>query len=156
MYWTVGLYKSCLTKLRFFNFPVVPSTISNSTMPRPRYFTVRLRHCGLNSYPGNFLTCRHTWAWLPNRQDVLSSLNIIFSHHLPAWAGLPPCPLDYLAPLNIGHQLLPACLATNRQQSHFSPPLMQKFRRFELAVGQRHAEVCSSLARFRFIVLPNV
>src|SRR6218665_1699241 len=40
------------------------------------------RFSGLNSSPGNLCTYMCMWAWLPNRQEVLSSLNIIFSHIL--------------------------------------------------------------------------
>ena len=66
----------------------IPSTMCRRPMPladmQPQTmifkgcFTVRFRHSGLNSSPGNLLT--YVWAWLTNKQKVLSSLNNIFSH----------------------------------------------------------------------------
>src|SRR6218665_2233376 len=75
-------------------------------------FTVRFRNSSLNTSPGNLLT--YVFACMVSKQAesaFIADQDLL--PHPTTLAGALPCPLDSLAPLDISHQRLFACLAAH-------------------------------------------
>ena len=101
-----------------------------ATQPRSRSFrrcfTIMFRHSGLNSSPGTSHNCgcqtgSKCFRHLPIHSFIHSFKSLLLPH-LTAPAGVPLCPLDSLAPLDIRHQTLPARLSV--PQTELQAPAM--------------------------------
>jgi len=119
-----------------------------------RCFTVRFRHFGLNSFPGNRLT--YVWAQLQTGRKCFHRWRSSPTSYNSWWRSA--CGHDsrqLLSASFVGSQTEPKapathCLWAGSSLAHL-PPLMQEFKRFQFTVGQRYAAMCMVLAIFMLL-----
>ena len=94
-----------------------------------------------------------------NMQEVLSSLTIIYFHilqfRLVYRPGHQSSAASYV-PCRVSDRTTLQALATHywwaRSNLALHLPLMQEFKRFQFAIGQRYAAMCTVLVMFAFFV----